>query len=496
MFYKISELLIVSVLIAQTSWSKTSKIDFLKKWEQNPQAVSDEVPVKEGAEVSYKFSQQDIRNQKFIDQKIQYRLEQCLKSGQGECEQKISPLEMSEDRTSIQKFLGRIPEINIYKLDAYKIGAAQVTPWSGSYWPYNQGGIGMRYSDKQFPHSSDFIDNLNYYEQNYGKDSSLINNLDILSPAEKYDLLIDDKNWTLTHNSWEAGRRLYKDSGKILRWMGICDGWAPAAMIVPEPKKSFSVHLPHLGRTVKFFPDDIKALVSQLWASANVPSEMIGGRCNTKSPIADLTGHIISSKCFDVNPATWHLVLLNMVGMNRESFIFDSTYDYEVWNQPISSYSLSYFNPSSKENSNNLKDVMIPYSDFSGDWFRFYRSSGIESIVGVELKLKYTVESKPKQASGVASPRFVQVTYHYDLEIDKDGNVIGGEWYQRAHPDMIWKPKENKAIVAGEPRLSSWSDFLPIPLDVATFAKMAAKSTQPINAILDKLLLLSSGAKK
>ena len=88
------------------------------------------------------------------------------------------------------------------------------------------------------------------------------------------------------------------------------------------------------------------------------------------------------------------------------------------------------------------------------------------------------------------------MTYHYDLEIDKDGNVIGGEWYQRAHPDMIWKPKENKAIVAGEPRLSSWSDFLPIPLDVATFAKMAAKSTQPINAILDKLLLLSSGAKK
>jgi len=32
------------------------------------------------------------------------------------------------------------------------------------------------------------------------------------------------------------------------------------------------------------------------------------------------------------------------------------------------------------------------------------------------------------------------IRYLYDLELDRNGNIIGGEWYRNEHPDFEWLP--------------------------------------------------------
>jgi hypothetical protein len=238
------------------------------------------------------------------------------------------------------------------------------------------------------------------------------------------------------------------------------------------------------------YPDDVKAIISQLWAETEIPVSFVGGRCNDKNPATDGNGRIISDKCFDTNPASWHIVLLNLVGKQKRSFVFDATYDFEVWNQPISSYEVKYFNPSNKKLSNDLNDSLISYSNFRNDPFKKYRHSMTDSIVGVQLDLRYVVETLPRQVNGVSSstPNVVRVTYYYDLEIDRDGNVIGGEWYQVAHPDMLWKPNINRPITKYDSDFKNWDGSFPLPVDLIDIANKNSAYGQPTNEIVDQLV--------
>ncbi|MCW0470914.1 hypothetical protein OH492_27090 [Vibrio chagasii] len=64
---------------------------------------------------------------------------------------------------------------------------------------------------------------------------------DDLSPAEKYDLLVGDENFTLTQRSCQVGRDIMSLVSHVERWMGLCHGWAPTAYMLPRPKQSLIV---------------------------------------------------------------------------------------------------------------------------------------------------------------------------------------------------------------------------------------------------------------
>ena len=59
----------------------------------------------------------------------------------------------------------------------------------------------------------------------------------LLSPSEKYDLLVGDKNFTLTKAMWNEGLGYYNRNGSVERWMGICHGWAIAAYMYPRQQR-------------------------------------------------------------------------------------------------------------------------------------------------------------------------------------------------------------------------------------------------------------------
>src|SRR3954451_13614937 len=92
-------------------------------------------------------------------------------------------------------------------------------------------GMAQRYGDPGFPSSKDWRLNIEYIQRNS-------TSVDRLSPAEKYDLLVGDRNKTLTRFMISEGLPYYQRTGKVETWMGYCHGWAPASFMMPRPGRA------------------------------------------------------------------------------------------------------------------------------------------------------------------------------------------------------------------------------------------------------------------
>jgi hypothetical protein len=113
-------------------------------------------------------------------------------------------------------------------------------------------------------------------------------------------------------------------------------------------------------------------------------------------------------------------------------------------------------------------------------------------------EIKYVVEEEPDHNNSISEPlsRLVAVTYYYDLELDQNHNIIGGEWYQQGHPDMLWKPMPGALAAAiGEERLPEWEGSLPVPMDFFKLGISASAQKTPLSKILNKLVEWSQGQR-
>ncbi|MDZ4660690.1 MAG: hypothetical protein SGJ18_03635 [Pseudomonadota bacterium] len=391
---------------------------------------------------------------------------------------------------------------NIQKLADSELlsGEIDIKPWSDDYWPFYKGGLASRYSDGAFPRSQDWQENFDYYMAHPFFpifESGSAPSINSLSPAEKYDLVIGAKGGALTSKMWKEGAAYYAATGKVEFWMGICHGWAPAAYMQKRPQKSVEV-LAFDGKTkIKFYPADIKGLTSLLWANAATPVRFVGGRCNDEDPKVDSMGRPTSPDCLDTNPATWHLAITNRVGVSKKSFIIDATYDYQVWNQPVTSYTYTYFNPQTLNLTSSLDKAMIPITDFSEDKFKSYRSQGVKFVVGIKMQTTYLIENNPEQHD-VEDPNtdtHATASYTYDLELDETGKIIGGEWYRNPHPDFLWTPTKDARAMAkndyyllGEPL---WDGKQALPKTWQDHGRESATNGQPLLKIIDSLITLS-----
>ncbi|XOF32711.1 MAG: hypothetical protein ACL93V_11840 [Candidatus Electrothrix sp. YB6] len=381
-------------------------------------------------------------------------------------------------------------------------GGLSESPWSDDYWALYSGSLGKRYADPAFPGSQDWKANYDYVQAHSAAGILGSGNTDAvnrLSPAEKYDILVGDSDYSLTRQMWELGRTYYVRNGKVETWMGLCHGWAPAAYMLPRPTGTATV-LAADGRTrLTFYPSDIKALATLLWAKTKYSSRFIGGRCNDRNPAKDpQSGRVLSQTCFDTNPGTWHLAVVNQIGGSQRSMVMDATYDYQVWNQPVVSYSYRYFNPKTMTYAGSPTEAAVSLSTFAEDRFARFRSSETDSIVGIMMEAKYTVETAPTHNStdSPARDQLKAVRYYYDLELDFTGNIIGGEWYQNAHPDFLWTPVQGeRAVTSGEKRYplsGSWQSGQTMPQSWQQLASMVARYEQaPLAVIVEQLIAFS-----
>lgn len=404
---------------------------------------------------------------------------------------------------------------NIYEMDKAKLTEGKIDgqPWSDDYWPYYKGSIAYRYTDPDWGkvegrpenppnNDDDWKYNREYVLKNPANTYLTNERINLLSPAEKYDLLIGDDTFKLTEKVWKEGERFYNSAKKVETWMGICHGWAPASFMVPRPLKSIKVISADGKYTITFYPSDIKALWSQLWANISFRASLVGGRCELKA--SDIkkdpaSGRILPQECFDNNPGTWHMSIVNQVGVVKKSFIIDANYDYEVWNQPVLSYKYSYFNPETSATFPDAKRAVIAIKDYKKDKFTKFRSPEAKFIVGVKMDFTYLSETFPSDKDD--SPdldAIVANTYSYDLELDEKGNILGGEWYQDAHPNFMWVPSpEVKAYTYFDKKIfTKWDPTKDsLPIEWSLLAKRSVdEATLPLGRILYALTAASRGS--
>lgn len=384
----------------------------------------------------------------------------------------------------------------IEELQSLEKGSLEKQAWSGDYWPTYRGGIGSRYEDPNLPKGVDFKMFYDYFQNRPSIDFDNFEVVQNLSPSEKYDILMGDSNFTLTKWSFSDAYDSYVANGQNLEtWFGLCHGWAPASFMLERPRKTFEIQIKEFqGKTfmLKFYPDDIKALASLLWANSTLQTYFLGGRCNIKQPDRDENGRIIDDNCFDVNPGSWHLAVINQLGKNRAGIVMDATFDYEVWNQPVVSYKFTYFNPETKKQTSNLKSALIPIKEFKSDKFKKYRASESKYIVGIIMELTYVSEARAshKEMNSEDDDDLVSVQYVYDLEVNSESEIIGGEWYQNVHPDFLWTPPVGaRAIsVTDHELVGEWASNTVPPVVWKKSVQMASSYGQPVAKILEGLI--------
>jgi hypothetical protein len=503
----------VSLAASAKSDHRTQQIaELLKRFAKDPKAAMNAQPPRfdsSGNPVTVHrslFSSQQIQSRDFLELKNNWRERHSPSNPRGSAEEDASPAQNDRAEDVVIH-----PESMVYRLEEMEKlglteGKALKQPWSGDYWAFYKGTLAARYADPEFPQDKDWKVNQDYVSapgRSRGEifAAGKLDAINQLSPAEKYDLLVDVANPNrggLTSRMWNQGRSYYESEGTVADWMGICDGWAPAAFMLSRPTHAVTVLAADDETPITFYPHDIKALASQLWASGSYDYHaQIGSRCDDKKPPMDQNGRIRSEECFDVNPATVHLTLTHQLGAQRASLVMDASFDYEVWNQPLSGYRYSYFNPKTLKPVATLAEATVLREDFESDKFAKYRSDDSVAVVGIAMDLSYINEDEhPKAMLDDDQSRDLVATarYLYDVELDKSGQIIGGEWYTNLHPDFFWRPdSEARAISVGDSvAKGGWDGKSALPTSWIKGANRAASEGQPLATLVEKLIELSN----
>lgn len=306
-------------------------------------------------------------------------------------------------------------------------GRLDARPWSDHYWATYQGGISYRWSKKGTKFETMAYKLLKKEE---------LSKVDIasLSPSEKYDLFMGDYNFSLT--KMEKDRTEVMTKNAIPLWWGLCHDWAPATMIYNAPGP-ITVKNPD-GIEIPFYASDIKALlVYNLELQADVTKNyFMGSRCEMRLPglLAGLTnGRINTDKflqlvgkeeCADMDPGAVHLALATSIGLRKIGIVMDKTKSSQIWNQPIYAY-----------DSKVLKSRIPKREEKELDPFL-----KIAKILTIETNLVYVKEIQPnKDGKNLPKDSLKDLTYKYDLFLNKEGNIIGGKWLSSERPDFFWR---------------------------------------------------------
>ncbi len=346
------------------------------------------------------------------------------------------------DPDVFERFLDK--EMSYTLADLPRAGEAANKPWPASYWPTYQDSSNHRWR------GADELSPLEKFDVVYnGWDASTVagkkpfnrDNCEDGFDADYYTNLGPAAGWMSERKGNKRDRDQATPEGTgcseelpVETWWGLCHAWAPASIVEAEPI------YPVTKDGVTFYPADIKALILTVYDSSR--SVLLGGRCNEKDPERDENGRIIATQCRDTNAGSFHVVAANLLGRYSMSYLEDRTYDYEVWNQPILSFNVTQMEEISAAQANELMGI-------EGETYTF--NDKAKAFRQVQATIKYITESHQEERALIPElQNYVRTdNYEYILELDADGEIIGGEWlsgraansrFSRVsdQPDFLW----------------------------------------------------------
>lgn len=310
-----------------------------------------------------------------------------------------APLETKRAWTSVSDPLYlKITERSFERIPVFGQSGSWRRLWSSDFWSKRRGGINYRWNAPR-PIGLNLISPT--------RDQAIsMNQADIsyLSATEKLDLLGGHYDYPLKNEV-----AVYADP-EAPKWEGICNGWSEAALHHNEPNPIVMTNPD--GIRIPFGSSDIKALLSWYYFRKSADGfARMGERCWEKE-----------DNCInDLNAGAFHLALGNRLGLNNESFIADMDRGPEVWNHLIYDY------------TSEVKYTRLAPRDFSAPGTK--RMARVKTVVQYVFILK---KNSWTPVLGTEQQNLSKRTYEYYLDIDRQGNIIGGEWISNERPDFIW----------------------------------------------------------
>ncbi|KAL8003205.1 putative transglutaminase elicitor [Plasmopara halstedii] len=293
-------------------------------------------------------------------------------------------------------------------------GASDIKPWYGPAW-------GM------------WADSINYVETNgdfapsakYAMAFGL--NVDEFMDKVSAKFGIDsvkDKSSTCTsycegHDNDCAIRKNSQVRYCVSRWSSISEGVAQASLLEKEPR------CPVTFNNVTFNPNDIKGLISVVYAEAQVPTIYGGNYFPGQNGTLDGSVPSAPPQYRNVNPAFYHITAANLLGKLNQSFIFDRYSDERVLDLTAFAFEVT------RLQRMTLQEAAREFFDSTSYTF----NDKATEVVYVASTL-YFVDSKVND--------YPSLPYTYILELDSTGDCIGGQWLEY-QPDAILIPKEKPA---------------------------------------------------
>jgi hypothetical protein len=339
----------------------------------------------------------------------------------------------SVDIQRLEQHFGASMERNINRLPKESVVAK--IPWASDSWAAVKDGINQRWNGG--PSASE------KYARAFGLDvleftEAISRSSGIRSQEDHNEVCFSDEQCQQLLDGSKCGIRKTDRSGYCIpTWYGLSHAWAPAAILEPEPR------CPVVKNGVRFEVRDIKALMTQVYDGANIPSVFTGARYDGPTNGArDQYGRYVDASRRDLGAGFFHIALTNIMGRYKRSFVVDIDAGNEVWNQPTRSYKVL-----SMESMTPEKAGLKFYGKAT---YPFNRAAA--KIVHTRTSFSWIAEGLDNRAlvaNGGVNQYTQSMEATYLLELDANNNIIGGEWIGKSntnHPDFLWFPVSTPSL--------------------------------------------------
>ncbi|MBI4042648.1 MAG: hypothetical protein HY391_04125, partial [Deltaproteobacteria bacterium] len=240
-------------------------------------------------------------------------------------------------------------------------------------------------------------------------------------------------------------------------------GWAGASILDPQPLKPVTVTGKN-GEEVRFEIGDLMALSTE--SHMELLSSSAGIRNYGRNHPYEQEGLDYKTARDDINPSAFHLILANLIGVLKRSFVVDKDFGPEVWNHPVHQYKVEKVfgnfpiekKTRDRETLSDHRAILKKYAEtplipvyvkttvwiISDAITPPYETTPDEKVFTKNGERVYLPRRSDPNAGGAGT------TYEYILYVSADkethGDVVDGIWFgssRRNHPDFIWIPLAN-----------------------------------------------------